>query len=274
MQQIVYFFQRYKYFLLFVFLELISLSLIFTNLNYQKSKFISSSNFLVGGLYERISNSKDYFNLKEINESLVEENNRLRNLLISNSKTDVSLIPNDSAFLNNKFTFRHAKIINNNFNSAFNFLTIDAGKNQGIETEMAVINGNGVIGIVDQSSSKYARVQSILNKNTRINARLKNTSYFGTLSWNGEDYNVVQLIDIPRQAPVKIGDTIETGGKSTIFPESIPIGYVSRLDESQKSVDNEIYVTLFNDMSNLKYVYVIKNHDKEEILKLENIDDE
>ena len=179
-----------------------------------------------------------------------------------------------SALSNNKFTYINAKIINNNFNSAFNFLTIDAGKNRGIESEMAVINGKGVIGITDQSSSKYTRIQSILNKNTRINARLKNTNYFGTLSWNGEDYNVVQLIDIPRQAPVNVGDTIETGGKSTIFPEAIPIGYVSKIDEAQKSVDNEIYVTLFNDMSNLKYVYIIKNHDKEEILKLENINNE
>ena len=274
MQQIVYFFQRYKYFLLFVFLELISLSLIFTNLNYQKSKFIASSNFLVGGLYEKMSNTKDYLILKEINETLVEENNQLRNLLASQNKNDGSLVTNDSAFANNKFTFTKAKIINNNFNSAFNFLTIDAGKNQGIESEMAVINGKGVIGITDQSSSKYARIQSILNKNTRINARLKNTNYFGTLSWNGEDYNVVQLIDIPRQAPVKVGDTIETGGKSTIFPEAIPIGYVSKIDETQKSVDNEIYVILFNDMSNLKYVHIIKNHDREEILKLENIDNE
>ncbi len=274
MQQIVYFFQRYKYFLLFVCLELISLSLIFTNLNYQQSKFISSSNFLVGGLYEKISNTKDYLSLKEINETVVEENNQLRNLLDSQNKSGGFLITNDSALSNNKFTYINAKIINNNFNSAFNFLTIDAGKNRGIESEMAVINGKGVIGITDQSSSKYTRIQSILNKNTRINARLKNTNYFGTLSWNGEDYNVVQLIDIPRQAPVNVGDTIETGGKSTIFPEAIPIGYVSKIDEAQKSVDNEIYVTLFNDMSNLKYVYIIKNHDKKEILKLENINNE
>ena len=73
---------------------------------------------------------------------------------------------------------------------------------------------------------------------------------------------------------MNVGDTIETGGKSTIFPEAIPIGYISKIDEAQKSVDNEIYVTLFNDMSNLKYVYIIKNHDKKEILKLENINNE
>lgn len=271
MQQIVYFFQRYKYFLLFVFLELIALSLIFTNLNFQKSKFIATSNFFVGGLYEKISNTHEYLELEEINKSLVEEN---RLLLESISALKVSEVPPlDSLLKMNKFNFKAAKIINNNYTSSFNFLTIDAGKNDGIEAEMAVINGNGVIGIVDDTSENYGRVQSILNKNTRINARLKHTNYFGTLSWNGENYNIVQLIDIPRQAPVKLGDTIETGGKSTIFPEAIPIGYVSKINET-KSVDNEIEITLFNDMSNLRNVYIVKNNDKREILKLENVENE
>ncbi|MAD97887.1 MAG: rod shape-determining protein MreC [Flavobacteriaceae bacterium] len=269
MQQIVYFFQRYKYFLLFLFLEFISLSLIFTNLNFQKSKFLASSNFFVGGIYEKITNTKDYFRLDEINQALVEENNRLKNQLEGTGVT----LTQDSLNTNQKFTYTSAKIINNTFHTQFNFLTIDIGKQMGIDSEMAVINGKGVIGITDHSSNGYTRVQSILNKNTRINARLKNTNYFGTLSWDGKDYNTVQLVDIPRQAPIKVGDTIETGGKSTIFPEAIPIGTVAKVNETL-SVDNKIDVKLFNDMSNLKYIYVIKNRDKEEILKLENLENE
>lgn len=269
MQQIVFFFQRYKYFLLFLLLEFISLSLIFSNLNFQKSKFLASSNFLVGGIYEKISNTKEYFELKEINKVLVEENKQLRNTLHQLKSSEKI----DSLGMYQKFSFFNGKIINNNYSKQFNFLTINIGEIEGIDSEMAVINAKGVIGITDQSSGRYTRVQSILNKNTRINARLKNTNYFGTLSWDGLDYNIVQLVDIPRQAPVSIGDTIETGGKSTIFPEAIPIGTVIKLNETL-SVDNKIDVKLFNDMSNLKYIYVIKNQDKEEIQKLENIENE
>ena len=273
MQQIVYFFQRYKYFLLFVFLEIIALALTFNNLNFQKSKFIASSNFLVGGIFEGISNTKDYFNLKEDNAALVEENTTLKNLLAKNEKNNPKQYTKDSINTDQKFTFISAKIINNNYDKAFNFLTINIGAKSGINSEMAVINDNGVIGITDHSSSRYTRVQSILNKNTRINARLKNTNYFGTLFWNGKDYNTVQLVDIPRQAPLQLGDTIETGGRSTIFPEAIPIGVVASINETN-SADNEINITLFNDMSNLKHIYVIQNRDKEEIRNLENIDNE
>ena len=131
----------------------------------------------------------------------------------------------------------------------------------------------GIIGITDNSSSGYARVQSILNRNSKINARLKNSNYFGSLSWNGENYNTVQLSDIPRQAPLKIGDTIETDGKSTIFPEGVLIGTVSKINKGN-TADNIVDVTLFNDMSNLGYVYIVKNLDKNEIKSLESSEDE
>ena len=133
---------------------------------------------------------------------------------------------------------------------------------------MAIINSKGIIGFTDNTSNNYARVQSILNKNSTINARLKHSNYFGTLGWDGNHYNTVQLSDIPRQAPLKIGDTIETGGKSTIFPEGILIGTISKINKGN-SADNKVDVTLFNDMSNLGYIYIIKNLNKEEIKLLE-----
>ena len=93
------------------------------------------------------------------------------------------------------------------------------------------------------------------------------------MGWNGVNYNVVQLSDIPRQAPLQIGDTIETGGKSTIFPEGILIGVITKINKGN-TADNTVDVTLFNDMSNLGYVYVIKNLDKKEINSLEVLQDE
>ena len=129
---------------------------------------------------------------------------------------------------------------------------------------MAVVNSKGIIGITDNVTSDYARVQSILNRNSKTNARLKNSNYFGSLGWDGKNYNIVQLSDIPRQAPMKIGDTIETGGKSTIFPEGILIGTISKINKGN-SADNKVDVTLFNDMSNLGYIYVVKNLHKDEI---------
>ncbi|KOY51172.1 rod shape-determining protein MreC [Polaribacter dokdonensis] len=270
MQQIIYFFQKFKYFLFFLVLEFIALFLIFNNLSFHKSKFVNSANSITGGLYFQSSKISEYFGLKEENKLLAEENTRLRNLLskISNNLDSKDSIILDTINFNQKYTFTTAKIINNNYAKDFNFITIDRGENQGIKKEMAVINSRGVIGITDNTTNNYARVQSILNKNSKINARLKNSNYFGSLGWDGKDYNTVQLSDIPRQAPLKIGDTIETGGKSTIFPEGILIGTISEINKGN-SADNKVNVTLFNDMSNLGYVHIIKNFDRIEINQLE-----
>lgn len=271
MQQLIYFFQRFKYFLFFLLLEICALALTFNNLNFHKSKFVNSANAVTGGLYSKTSNISEYLNLKSENLLLAEENTRLKNLLEKNISVNFNLdsIIIDSLKYHQKFTFTNAKIINNNYNSKFNFITINKGKNQGIKKEMAVINSKGIIGFTDNTSNNYARVQSILNRNSTINARLKHSNYFGTLGWDGKDYNIVQLSDLARQAPLKIGDTIETGGMSTIFPEGILIGTISKINKGN-SADNKVDITLFNDMSNLGYVYVIKNFDKEEIKNLEN----
>ena len=84
MQQILFFFQKFKYFLFFLFLEFIALTFIFNNLNFHKSKFVNSANSITGRVYTMLANSSEYFKLKTLNEQLSEENTRLKNLLAHN----------------------------------------------------------------------------------------------------------------------------------------------------------------------------------------------
>jgi len=212
-------------------LAIISLAFTFNNLNFHKSKFVNSANTVIGGLYETTSNFTEYLKLKDENKLLSEENVKLKNQIEQNLQlgTSNTITVIDSVRYNQKYTYMSAKIINNNYTKSFNFLLIDKGERQGISQEMAVINSKGIIGITDNTSTQYTRIQSILN----------------------------------------LGDTIETGGKSTIFPEGIPIGTVSKINEGT-TADNKVDITLFNDMSNLGYVYVIKNLHKQEIQALEN----
>ena len=197
------------------------------------------------------------------------ENEKLKNLIEKYNSTQDTTINGeviDTLKYNQKYTFSKAKIIKNTYNTTNNFLTIDKGISQGVKKEMAVINSKGIIGITENSNSNYSRVQSILNSNSKINARLKNNTHFGSLEWDGKDYNIVQLHDVPRQAAIQVGDTIITGGKSTIFPEGILIGTIVNIDT--KNSKNLIDIQLFNDMSSLGHVYVITHLDKEEINSL------
>ncbi len=273
MQQILFFLIRNKNFLLFLFLFLISFALTIQSHSFHKNKFINSANFFSGGVYSIKNNITDYFNLKEENNILLEENARLRMQLDSfNELTSIS--NTDSSLIHSKFQFETARVINNTYSKSKNILTIDKGSQMDIAIDMGVISSNGLIGIIKNTSTNYATVQSILNINSQINAKLKNSNHFGTLIWNTQDPNIVQLIDIPRLAPIIVGDTIITGGKSTIFPEGILVGsiYSSLLNEDKNSYT--LNIKLFNDMTSLKHVYIINNKDAEEIKILEKESDD
>ena len=81
--------------------------------------------------------------------------------------------------------------------------------------------------------------------------------------------DLFSLEDVPRLASVRKGDTIVTGGQSVIFPEGINIGTVETIYIETKTSFYVIKVKLFNDMTNLGHVYIIKSKDREELINLE-----
>ena len=269
MQQIINFIIRNKNFLLFLLLFCVSILFTIQSHSYHKSKFINSANFLTGGIYNSLNNVSSYFNLKSQNELLAEENKKLRSLLYNTTiKTDSTYI--DSLTFDVAYKFYNANIIKNSYSLTDNFITINKGKNDSIKQDFGVISSKGIIGIIDETSKNYATVLSVLNSTSLISAQLKKTNHYGSLKWNSKNPNITQLIDIEKIAPVKIGDTIITSGRSSIFPKGINIGVIEsfKLDNAENYY--EINVKLFNDMTNIEHVYIIENVDKLEISNLEN----
>ena len=81
MQQLIYFIQKYRYFLFFLLLELIAFQLIINNLSFHNSKFINSASTITGGFYNKTNSISDYFQLDTENKELLNENLILRNKL-------------------------------------------------------------------------------------------------------------------------------------------------------------------------------------------------
>lgn len=271
MQQIINFVIRNKVVLLFLLLFGISFGLTIQSHSYHKSKFINSANFLTGGVYERGNDVRVYFNLREENEILVEENSRLREQLFSTNDSIVKKVTFlDSTSTNGIYQFKSANVINNNYSNTKNSITINLGENDSVFEDYGVITSKGIVGIIDNTSKNYARIISILNTKSRINAQLKSSNHIGSLTWDGKKAQVVQLMDVSKFAPVKVGDTITTGGQSAIFPKGIPIGSIDSFVLDPGGDTYTITVNLFNDMTSLSHVYVIKNKDAQEIRQLEN----
>ena len=269
MQQIFSFIIKNSTKLLFLLLLGISLSLTIQSHSFHRSKIISSANILSGGVYAKVNSIEEYFHLKQQNEELARENANLKSLLFK--KQDSLQIPNlDSLIGVLPKDIIVSKVIHNSYNVYENFLTLNSGTKLGVRPDMGVINSLGIVGIIDNVSTNYSTVISVLNTKSQINAKIKNSDHFGTLKWDGKSTGFVQLIDVPRLASVKKGDTIVTGGQSVIFPENIGIGTISKLETDSETHYYWITVKLFNDMTNLGHVYIIKTENSEEIKNLEN----
>ena len=269
MQQIFNFIYKNSNRLLFLLLLGISLFLTIQSHSYHRSKVISSANFLSGGIYERINNLSEYLNLKTENDALAQENAKLRSILF-NQKDTSSISKIDSIKGFRPADMIVSKVIHNSYDSHENYITLNSGSLQGVKPDMGVINSLGIVGIIDDTSPRYATVISVLNTNFRLNAKIKKSNHFGSLGWNGKSTGFVQLTDIPRLAAIRKGDTIVTGGQSVIFPENINIGTVYKIYIDNQTNYYTLDVKLFNDMTNLGHVYIIKSKDREEIRNLEN----
>ncbi len=260
-------------FVLFLLLEGVALTLLFTYNSYQRSRYLNSSNRITGNIYDTYNSVVQYFHLTQINKNLAEENAELRTLL----KNRAGIVAaDDSMFISGQETdtlyrFTPARVINNSVNRQFNYFTLNKGREDGIESDQGVISGGGIVGVVTQVSESYAVGISVLNSRWSISAMVKKSGYFGSLIWRGENYSVADLTEIPLHVDISPGDSVVTSGYSSIFPEGIMIGTIQ--DFSRPAGENyyNIKVELSTDFKNLSYVEVIENQDKPEIEKLENI---
>lgn len=272
MRNLINFLNKYSFFLFFLLLEVIAFFLIVQNNQYQKASFINSANSVSGEVYESFNQATEYLSLKKENSRLAAENALLRENQLS-SYAEVfgdNVVVNDTIY-GRKYHYMAAKIINNSVNTQNNYLTLDKGSLNGIERGMGVIASQGVVGIVKNVSSNYSVVLSILHSQSSISGRLKNSSYFGSVKWDGRDYRNGKLTDIPNHVNLRLGDTITTSGFSSIFPANIPIGTVLDYERIEGENFYDIDIRYMNDMKSMKYVYIVKNLHQEEIIELEEI---
>lgn len=267
------FFSKNALFVFFLGLQLVALCLIFTRNSVQRSFLagqVAGFNSWVSGYIDEGTN---YLKLKEMNEELVAQNKYLMQQLYGEQSLSQPKIykVSDSIKGGQNYTIIDAKVMNNTIIRKDNYFTINRGSRQGVKAKMGVIAPNGVAGIVINSMNNYALVQSILSVNKmRINASLKNSGYFGTLTWRGDDARIMHLADVPKYVPIKVGDTVITDGKSDIFPANIPIGTISGYQVDTKTGFWDISVELSQKMGNIKKVYVVQNLKRKELQQVQD----
>ncbi len=222
-------------------------------------------------VFYTIGNSIEYkmkpilsvWSIKEENERLVEENNKLKNELIKKTLTDLQLkeLQNLKKALN--YTdktgidnYISADVVSKEQGNWFNLFTIDVGSNQGLTKNSAVINGSGLIGLVYEVGDNWSKVISIIDNKASVGFRTLNDSsnYMGQ-SNGSSDFKLRGYLFDPR-ANIKVGTTLITSGLG-VYPKGILIGKVSDVNVDRNELLTNIVIEPFVDFKHVDKVLVI-----------------
>lgn len=275
MRNLLDFLIKYKHWLLFIFLEVISFVLLFRFNGYQGSVFFTSANVVTGKVYQMANNLTVYFHLKTINSDLVQHNAEL-SIQLEHLKEAYKKLTADTTVIEQMkqealmdCRLIKANVINNSTIHANNFITIDKGEADGVQKEMGVVSGSGIVGIVYQTSAHYAVIIPVLNSKSSISCKIRRSDYFGFLKWEGGSPEFAYIKDMPRHSIFEVGDTIVTSGHSAIFPSGVLVGTVDDVGDSNDGLSYSIRVKLFTDFARLNEVRVVERSNIEEQLELE-----
>lgn len=192
---------------------------------------------------------QDYNNIKA-------ENDRLASLLNFNTATENL----------DKVT---ARVIYKKSGLWFNTIVLNVGMASGIEVDMPVINGDGLVGRVVAVGANWCRVMTIVDSKSGVSAIVERTRdngiLAGTISTGNESEAVLELSYLPLDADLVPGDTVITSGLEGVFPKGIPIGKVTEVspgasgidDEGSTGMKSEAVVTPWVDFAHLEEVMII-----------------
>ncbi|HEY6902189.1 MAG TPA: rod shape-determining protein MreC [Puia sp.] len=277
MRNVFLFIRRHFNFLFFLVLQIIALSFLFRYNQYHQAAFLNVSSEITGRINERYNGIEYYFQLKKTNEALVAENLRLRQLLKENYEGPDSLrrlildtIKVDSGRTILKYRILEAKVLSNSTGSQTNYITLHRGSAQGVRPNMGVMGPQGIVGSVINVSENFSTVMSMLHRQFKVVAKLKNGSETGTIEWDGQSPLFVTLRNIPKSAKVNKGDTVLTTQISSLFPANLLVGTVYDIVPDNTSNFYILKIKPGTNFSNIEYAYVIDNLQFDEQKRLED----
>ena len=189
--------------------------------------------------------------------------NSFRDSIIASLKSEIQELKelNNVKTTLSDFTIINATVISRNREYWFNTLTINKGKIDGLEEDMAVIDSNGLIGKIvnlrDYTSDvKLITTNDVTNKMSVV-IKNKGENVYGIL--NGYDYQKDLLkVIIYDKVDVYEKMKVETTGMGGVYPEGILVGEVFDMIEEKDTVTTIARVRPSSKIKGEKYVSVLQ----------------
>lgn len=174
---------------------------------------------------------------------LERENTELRALLAMKDRTSIDTVP-----------ARTVAISPSNFEW---IITIDVGRVDGVERNMPVINGDGLVGRIYSVGERSSRVIALIDPGFSVTVRSASSGHVGVLDGRGSDPMSLRLLD-PR-AEITAGDEIVTSSfDAGLYPQGIPVGVVRSVQRASSLLVTDVAVNPYVDFTRLGQVLVLR----------------
>lgn len=254
---LVYLFKEYLVFALFF---LLSITLLALNDTIQIRAIRSMTIVSIGFLQDAFLFLPNYLDLRrenqalrELNVTLGDEVSRLREAHLENIRLRRLLELKERE----EFRYVGANVVGRTMQPLRSTITLDVGSTDGVRVNMPIVNENGLVGKVVATGSHYAVGQLLLNKDSRVSAKVQRSRVDGIIRWEGGK-NLI-LHDVAKTLDVQIGDLVITSEYSSLFPPGLKIGVVSSTHQIPGMLFQAVDVTPSVDFMHLEEVFVVSS---------------
>lgn len=201
-----------------------------------------------------------FFPVNAIDNNIIESNEFKEGIELEKNKEleDLKKLNNISSTLTD-FDKVSACVIERNRMYWFNTITINKGKSSGINENMAVVSGDGLIGRVIKVSSKTSEIKLIttndINHKISVMIKKENDTIYGILS--GYNNNLLEITSINKDIDNLDNFNVYTSGMGGIFPSGIIIGKVKGIKKDKYDVSKIIEVEPSSNFNELRFVNVL-----------------
>lgn len=212
----------------------------------------------------------DKFDLIESKESLLTKNKELQEKIDSLSYSNKILVGENKELENYREMYKldkkypdypkvAATVISRDGNNWFNIFYIDKGKKDGVDVDMNVISGNGLVGIVSEAGDHYAKVRAIIDDKSNVSSMFEANGETCIVKGNMESiYNgYIDVEMISNSAKIKEGDEIVTSHVSDKFLQGLSVGFVKDITTDDSTLTKTAHLTPTVNFDQLEYVLVI-----------------